>query len=221
LKLGGFTHSPGKINTGSDHFRAFRYVLQEHKRATILETNIKGQKLNRAIIDGETIANSKPLIKELTRPFSQIRQLVPHIKNSVVHIKIGFDPQDGEVPGTTKVAVAYELLDHLGYYMTARLVVNHHRDDPSHKYAHDHDHIHVIASTINYSGYHIHDSYNFAKAEKASRLIETEYTLTPLVARVRREQTINIDKSPIIRPTLELIPHRYEHQEPTQERMGR
>jgi hypothetical protein len=220
-----------KINTGSDHFRAFRYVLQEHKRATILETNIKGEGLNRAIIDREIITNknSKLILQELTYPFSQVKKILPHIKNSMVHIKICFDPQDGEVSRTTKIAVADGLLDCLGYDTTAKVVVNHHRDDPDHSHVHDHDHTHVIASAINYSFIHVRDSHNFSRAKEGSRAMEKKYKLTPFVAKAEREQTFEdaraqVDASPIIKPTFEAIishEHEYEHQEPAQERMGR
>jgi hypothetical protein len=227
-----------RINTGSDHFRVFRYILQEHKRATILETNIKGERLNSAILSRMPAISEdiKPILKELTHSFSQVKRLAPQIKNSMAHIKIGFDPQDGVVPRATKIAAAYHLLDHLGYDRAPRIVVDHHRDDPDHGYIHGFDHLHAVVGTSNYSGRHVHDSHNFTKAKEALREVETEYNLTPFIAKAERDQAfhvektevflvqplqiIQIDASPIIRPTFEVIPY-YEYQEPAPERMGR
>jgi hypothetical protein len=223
-----------KINTGSDHFRVFRYILQEHKRATVLETNVKGEGLNSAILNRQPVTSkdTKLILRELTHSFSQIKQLAPQIRNSMAHIKIGFDPKDGIVPRTTKIAVAYHLLNHLGYDRAPKIVVDHHRDDPDHGHVHGQDHVHVVVATSNYSGRHVHDSHNFTRAKVALRGAEKEYNLTPFVAKAERELRIEIspeiaalnvfqvDLSPIIKPTFEVIPY-YEHQEPAPKRMGR
>lgn len=220
-----------KINTTSDHFRVFRYCLQPTKRATILETNIKGDALDRAIRGNEAITaqNAKELLAELSRPFAQLKRVRPRVEKSVVHIKFGFDPRDGYVSNQTKVDAAYRLMDALGYSNTPRGVVDHHRNDPSHPGTHDHDHTHGFASTINYSFEHVRDSYNFQKAKEALRAIERDFGLTPFLSNIeRRDQDLETDlglaaqanPSPIVYSNFEVIAQ-HEHQPEAREGMGR
>lgn len=200
-----------KISKGGDHAGVFRYVLQPAKQVTLIYSNVNGNHLDRAIRSANPVnsQNFKSILAELNTAFSQLKQLAPRIKQNVVHISIGFNPKDGELPHNIKAAVGFHLLDRLGYSNSPKMVCNHHRNDPGHDRIHDHDHIHLVASTIDYNCRRISDSHDFARARELMRTLEKEYDLTPFLFREERELQQEKETC-IVRPRLEIITPSYD-----------
>jgi hypothetical protein len=218
-----------KVDTCTDHYGAIRYCLQPHKEATIVEANIMGDHIDNAIRSQQPVTGERltALVRELKRPFDQLTKLNTRVQNTIAHIKIGFDPKDGEVPRDIKAEVSYRLIDRLGYGLSAYLTVAHKRDKD-----HKHDHTHLIVSTIGYNGRHVHDSHNYTKAAKALRQAEKDLGLTPFISKIEKELQAET-KEPEVIPTIkssEAVPliyihthnHNHEqHRRKTPERMGR
>jgi hypothetical protein len=194
-----------KISKGGDHVGVFRYVLQPAKQVTVIYSNVNGNHLDRAIRSGDPVnsQNFKSILNELNAPFSKLKQLAPRITQNVVHISVGFDPKDGEVSQEIKSAIGFQLLDRLGYSNCPKIVCNHHRNDPGHDRIHDHDHIHLVASTIDYNCRRISDSHDFARARELMRTLEQEYNLTPFLFREERELQQEKETC-IVRPHVEI-----------------
>jgi hypothetical protein len=162
-----------KIRRGGNFKGVLKYLLSLDKGARILG--------GRAIY--ETVG-------ELSREFEQIAALRPTTQKPVRHFAIAFSPEDGEIDDVTKLDVAERFLalmgnqppeddpdqkGNCGYYNNQYLVVDHARYDPSHPQEHAHDHIHIIANAITFSGERIPDSFDALWAKKACRQIEQEF----------------------------------------------
>ncbi len=157
----------GKITTGSNFDRLFRYLLKDDKEARI--------------IGGDRIL-LEPNATELASQFNWIASTRSTTKKPVKHISIGFAPTDGEVDDSIKVAISEAVVNGLGYTNNQWIAIAHGRNDPGHDWQHDHDHIHIVINAIDFNGERVSDSFDKTRLEKILRALEAEHDLTPVVS---------------------------------------
>ncbi|MGK7892072.1 MAG: relaxase/mobilization nuclease domain-containing protein, partial [Xenococcus sp. (in: cyanobacteria)] len=157
----------GKITTGSNFNRLFRYLLQDDKEAQI--------------ISGDRVF-LEPDAKALANQFNWIASTRPTTKKPVKHFSIGFAPADGRVDAKTKVAISEAIVNRLGYINNQWLAIAHGRNDPGHDWQHDHDHLHIVVNSIDFNGDRISDSFDKTRLEKILRALEREYGLTAVIS---------------------------------------
>ncbi len=157
----------GKITTGSNFDRLFKYLLKDNKEARI--------------IGGDRLL-LEPDARELANQFNWIASTRPTTKKPVKHISIGFAPTDGEVDNSIKVAISEAVVNGLGYTNNQWIAIAHGRNDPKHDWQHHHDHIHIVINAIDFNGERVSDSFDKTRLEKILRTLEVEHNLTPVVS---------------------------------------
>jgi Relaxase/Mobilisation nuclease domain len=185
----------------------FNYLLKSVKQAQIIDSSIFSQSINKAVLTERVVDDvefRKELTKDLNQAFDNVGSLNPRLANNVMHLMIGFDPQDGELSNELKSRVAKDLLERMGFINTYWAVIAHGRDDPGHAWEHNHDHIHIVASRINHDGRTISDSWDYPKTEKILRSLEREYGLQPFIPLFERE---------VIMPEIHWMIHLHEDEE--------
>jgi hypothetical protein len=168
----------------------FSYLLKSSKQAQIIESSMFSPSINEAVLTERVVDDvefRKELTRDLNQSFRNVSSLNPRLNKNVMHLMIGFDPQDGEVSNQLKSRIAKDLLERMGFINTYWAVIAHGREDPEHSWEHNHDHIHIVASRINYNGRTISDSWDYPKTEKILRSLEHEYGLQPFVPLFERE----------------------------------
>jgi Relaxase/Mobilisation nuclease domain len=175
-------------DTGSA--RLVSYLLRPSKESQVIETSLFTPTINK-LIASETVI-SDPVLRstvsdELNQAFTRINDLNPRLKNNMMHLIIGFDPQDGELSPEFKGQIARDIIDQMGFSDTYWVAVNHSRDDSEHDHVHNHDHMHILAARVNTNGKTISDSWDFPKASAVLRNIEQHYEMTPFVPFWERE----------------------------------
>jgi hypothetical protein len=170
----------GKIGGGGGFGGLLGYVLDKEKQPRILSENM---------------ASDTP--RDLAREFRRISNGNPRISKPVKHISVSFAPEDGMVEDWLKEAIALRLLDGLGYKETPYLVVAHDRDDPGHDTIHDHDHIHIITSAVDYDGKRVDPSWEAYRMQSILREAEIDFGLRQVASswEVKRERAsgMNLD----------------------------
>ncbi|PSB56225.1 relaxase/mobilization nuclease domain-containing protein [Chamaesiphon polymorphus] len=114
---------------------------------------------------------------DLAREFRLVANLRPSVTKPVRHFSIAFAPADGRVDDVIKEAVAFRVLDGLGYEDCQFIAIDHDRDDPGHDYAHDHDHIHVVTNAVTVLGEYVTDSFDRYKIQTILRELERDFGL--------------------------------------------
>jgi Relaxase/Mobilisation nuclease domain len=170
--------------------RLVSYLLRPSKDAQVVESSVFTTTINK-LIASETVI-SDPVIRstvadELNQAFTRINDLNPRLKNNMMHLIIGFDPQDGELSPEFKGQIARDIVDQMGFGNTYWVAVNHGRDDSEHGHVHNHDHMHILAARVGINGKTISDSWDFPKASAVLRNIEQHYEMTPFVPFWERE----------------------------------
>ncbi len=170
----------GNIGGGGGFGGLLGYVLDKKKQPRILSENM---------------ASDTPT--DLAREFRRISNGNPRISKPVKHISVSFAPEDGLVEDWLKEAIALRLLNGLGYQETPYLVVAHDRDDPGHDTIHNHDHIHIITSAVDYDGKRIDPSWEAYRMQSILREAEIDFGLRQVASswEVNREkaQGLNLD----------------------------
>ncbi len=157
----------GKITTGSNFDRLFKYLLKDNKQAQILSGD-------RLLLE--------PDATELASQFYWIASTRPTTKKPVKHISIGFAPADGEVDNSIKMAISEAVVNRLGYTNNQWIAIAHGRNDPGHDWQHHHDHIHIVINAIDFNGERVSDHFDKTRLEKLLRALETEHDLTTVVS---------------------------------------
>lgn len=170
--------------------RLVSYLLRSSKDAQVVESSVFTPTINK-LIASETVI-SEPALRatvsdELNQAFTRINELNPRLKNNMMHLIIGFDPNDGELAPEFKGQIARDIVDQLGFGDTYWVAVNHGRDDSEHDHVHNHDHMHILAARVDINGKTISDSWDYPKASVVLRNIEQHYELTPFVPFWERE----------------------------------
>lgn len=108
--------------------------------------------------------------KNYNSAFEDICKLKPGIKNKGYHISINL-PHNENLPENKFIDLAQDYIKGMGYENCPYLIYKHADKD--------HSHIHIIISSINYSGEKINDSFYKLRSQKLSRELENKYNLTP------------------------------------------
>ena len=125
----------GNITKGGDFGGLFEYLLHPDKDAVIIAGNV----------GAETPGG-------LEAEFLTFSNLNQRVKKVVTHISIGFAPLDGVVNPQLQARIAERIISEMGYGNSQYLVVAHGRNDPGHDEPHNHDHIHMVANSVDLDG---------------------------------------------------------------------
>lgn len=149
-----------KISKGNGFRGVMDYLLDPDKRPHIISS---------------CVFSSTP--DNLAREFRLVANLRPAVTKPVRHYSISFAPEDGQVDDFTKEAIAFRILDGLGYEECQFIAINHHRDDPGHDYAHEHDHMHIVTNAVTVKGKYVTDSFDRFKIQTILRVAERDFGL--------------------------------------------
>jgi hypothetical protein len=179
-----------RIFKNTSSARLVSYLLRPTKEAQIIESSVFTSTINESIASEAVI--SDPAIRstvsaELNQAFMRINNLNPRLENNMMHLIIGFDPQDGELSAEFKGQIATDIMDQMGFGETYWVAVSHGRDDPEHDHVHNHDHMHILAARVGMNGKTISDSWDFPRVGTVLRNIEQRYEMTPFVPFWERE----------------------------------
>lgn len=152
--------------------------------------NDQGYVLDTSIIH-DTVVN-------MTREFNMVRQLRPRLGKAVYHVSLSL-PQGDNLSDKEFTALADDYLKGMGFdsnqYITYR-----HTDT-------QHEHIHIIANRVKYSGEVVSDSKDYKRSEQLVRRLEAKYGLSTLespelkrkavITQQEIEKAIRTGKAPI------------------------
>jgi Relaxase/Mobilisation nuclease domain len=172
----------GTISKGTGFGGLFEYLLDVAKKPRIISS---------------CVLNCDPT--KLAREFRAVSNLRPTVRKPVRHFSISFAPEDGVVDDVVKEAIAFQVLDGLGYSDCQFIAIDHHRDDPGHDEIHDHDHMHVVTNAVTVHGRYIHDSYDQFKIQTILRKAEKYFELREIKSswEVKKEKATTIVESDI------------------------
>jgi Relaxase/Mobilisation nuclease domain len=172
----------GTISKGTGFGGLFEYLLDVAKKPRIISS---------------CVLNSDPT--KLAREFRAVSNLRPTVRKPVRHFSISFAPEDGVVDDVVKEAIAFQVLDGLGYSDCQFIAIDHHRDDPGHDEIHDHDHMHIVTNAVTVHGRYIHDSYDQFKIQTILRKAEKYFELREIKSswEVKKEKATTIVESDI------------------------
>jgi len=140
-----------KLTKGRGFRGALQYDLNEEK-GRILDTNMAGR---------------NP--KELAAEFGTIRQLRPTLGKAVLHVSIAAAPGE-HLTDEQWASIGQRYLQGMGFTEN-QYVITRHTDT-------EHEHIHILANRITYSGEVVSDSQDYRRQESLMRDIERDYGLT-------------------------------------------
>jgi hypothetical protein len=181
----------GNIGSGNGFGGLLAYVLDRTKQPRIISENM---------------ANHAPV--DLACEFRAISNGNPRISKPAKHISVSFAPEDGEVDDLIKEAVAFRLLDGLGYKKSPYIVVGHDRDDPGHDEVHNHDHIHIVTSAVDYHGKRVNPAWEAYRMQSILREAEKDFGLRQIASswEVKREKakaaSLNADITRLVTDSL-------------------
>jgi Relaxase/Mobilisation nuclease domain len=145
------------------------------------------------IISG-CVVNHDP--SKLAREFRAVSNLRPNVRKPVRHFSIAFAPEDGVVDNVIKEAIAFQVLDGLGYADCQFIAIDHHRADPGHDEIHDHDHMHIVTNAVTVHGKYVRDSYDRFKIQTILRKAEKYFELREIKSswEVKQEKAEAVDR---------------------------
>jgi Relaxase/Mobilisation nuclease domain len=169
----------GKIVKGSGFGGVFQYLLNPEKRFEILT-------------DACQCLSNTP--SALALEFQAVANRAPSTSLVARHYAIGFAPEDGEISSEIQAEIANRVMKEMGYGNAQYFAVAHHRDDPGHDKAHEHDHLHVVANAIDLNGNRVNDSWDYHHMERCLRGIERDYNLRQLECSWEKSKSVSIDR---------------------------
>ncbi|PSB59565.1 relaxase/mobilization nuclease domain-containing protein [Chamaesiphon polymorphus] len=169
----------GKISKGNGFGGVLGYLLDPDKRPRIISSCLESKTQSDMAIEFRRVSN---LNRRVSKP--------------VRHFSIAFAPEDKQVDDVIKEAIALRVLEALGYKECQYIAIDHHRDDPGHDEAHDHDHLHIVANGVDVFGKHVHPQWDMYKIQNALRKVEAEFGLRQIEsswdvkrAKIRQQET--------------------------------
>jgi len=110
--------------------------------------------------------------REMAIEFGLTQSLRPNLKNVVFNASLNLAPgENASNEDFLKMAEVY--LQEMGFTNNQHVIFRH--------YDRDHNHIHLIISRITMDGQVVSDKNDYARSEKAMRLIEKQFGLTPVI----------------------------------------
>lgn len=162
-----------KIIKGKDFYGVLAYNDKkvEEGRGHVIDTNIA---------DASTV--------EKTRMFNMVRVLRPNLRKAVLHVSLNLPYQD-QLSDKKFAQLGNDYLKGMGFDDN-QFIIYRHSDQ-------DHQHIHIIANRVQYSGKVVDDSRDLFRSKKLVRKLEEKYGLVQL------EETTKQKKSQITQKELE------------------
>jgi hypothetical protein len=151
-----------KTSHGSDFKGLLDYLLKAEKQAEIISPFMVGD---------------NP--EDLAREFEEVAAFRPSTRLPVRHISLSFAPGD-VVDKFDRASIVDRVMSEMGYQDCQYIAISHHRDDPGHDEAHDHDHIHIVANAVSMLGERVSDSHERYRIQPILREIEKEFSLKQL-----------------------------------------
>lgn len=143
-----------KITKGNDFRGAINYIMDDKKRAILIDFEGVRVKDKNSIISSFNLQNS----------------LNPEIPNSVYHISLNFSTKDKSVLNGEKMAqIAREYMKEMGFVNTQYIIVRH--------FDREHPHIHLCINRIDNEGKAISDRYDRNRSVKACKLLTEKHSL--------------------------------------------
>jgi Relaxase/Mobilisation nuclease domain len=169
----------GKITKGNGFYGVMSYLLDKEKNPEIIGGCIVGEKAD-----------------DIAREFRQVANLRPGIEKPVRHFSISFAPEDGHVDRLIKEAIAYRILDGLGYENCQFMAIGHDRAQKNHDKVHNHDHMHIVANAVTLEGKHVRDSFDAYKTQEVLRKVEKEFGLHQIKSswEVKNEKGMGVNR---------------------------
>lgn len=159
----------GKITIGKSFGHCIAYCLDDKKRKKSDSDFIMK---NRATVLKmyNCLGNKKQLISQ----FNEVKQLNPKLSKPVMHITLSLAPGES-LPQNNLIAIAESCAEHFGFENNQYLAVAH-KDT-------DHQHIHIVANRIGFSGKtNVSDSNCYKKVAAFCRKMEKKYELQTVLS---------------------------------------
>ena len=145
-----------KIFTGHSFAGAVKYVVEDERRAVVLETM------------GVTPNDWR----KMTEDFINQASFNPDKTKACFHAILSFSPQD-KVDDKIMGQIAMNYLVEMGF-ANSQIAIVKHTDK-------DHQHVHLIANLVDNDGKSIKDSFMGLKGKKIAQRLTKEYRLTPAI----------------------------------------
>ncbi|WP_075603801.1 relaxase/mobilization nuclease domain-containing protein [Saccharicrinis aurantiacus] len=147
-----------KIVMGSDAYGCCKYLLQDEKRATVIDSN--------------GVRNYD--YKLMAADFNTNRELLPELNKHVVHAILSF-PHEEQPSNLDMVKYGRQYLNELGLDSSPYCFV-HHNDKK-------HSHFHIVSSLVDLQGNKVNDSWIGLRGKKAAQKVTLENNLIPAVGK--------------------------------------
>lgn len=153
---------------GKDFYGVLAYNERkvEQGMAYVLDTNISY---------GKTV--------DMTQEFNIVRQLRPRLGKAVYHVSLNLPYQD-KLSAKQFTSLGMDYLKGMGFDDN-QYIIYRHRDQ-------EHEHIHIIANRVKFSGELVSDSKDYERSERLVRRLESKYGLSQLEdIKLTRKATIS------------------------------
>lgn len=191
-----------KIIKGKDFYGVLAYNDQKvgQGSAHIIDANIGL---------GSTIEN--------TNTFNTVRALRPNLGKAVLHVSLNLPYQD-KLSDKEFAKMGHDYLTGMGFDDNQYIIYRHHDQK--------HQHIHIIANRVEYSGKVVSDAKDLFRSKKILRKLEVDYKLTQLdgtivkkespISQQEIEKALRTGNAPIRYILLEKVKHAIDKSENTQ-----
>tara|TARA_R110000868_G_scaffold410177_1_gene697456 strand:+ start:213 stop:1235 length:1023 start_codon:yes stop_codon:yes gene_type:complete len=191
-----------KIIKGKDFYGVLAYNDQKvgQGSAHIIDANIGL---------GSTIQN--------TNTFNTVRALRPNLGKAVLHVSLNLPYQD-KLSDKEFAKLGHDYLKEMGFDDNQYIIYRHHDQK--------HQHIHIIANRVGYSGKVVSDAKDLFRSKKILRKLEVDYKLTQLdgtivkkespISQQEIEKALRTGNAPIRYILLEKVKHAIHRSEDTQ-----
>lgn len=137
----------------------------------------KKVKTGKAYVLDSNIEMGKPV--DMTKEFNVVRQLRPNLGKAVYHVSLNLPPGD-QLSDKDFSSLADDYLNGMGFEDNQYLIYMHTDQE--------HQHLHIIANRVMFSGDVVTDSGDYKRSQKLVRELERKYRLTVLSDSLFREK---------------------------------
>lgn len=135
----------------------------------LLAYNQKKVELGQAVVLDANIDLGSAV--EMSKEFNLVRQLRPRLGKAVYHVSLNLPP-DEKMNDKNFVSMGLDYLKGMGFDDNQYIIYRH--DDQSHQ------HIHIVANRVKFSGDLVSDSKDYERSERLVRTLEQKYGLSLL-----------------------------------------
>lgn len=141
---------------GKDFYGVLAYNEKkvEQGEGHVLDTNIS---------HGKTV--------DMTQEFNMVRQLRPRLGKAVYHVSLNL-PYEDKLDDDKFVTLGTDYLKGMGFDDNQYIIYRHSDQE--------HEHIHIIANRVKFSGKVVNDSRDYERSERLVRKLEIKYGLSQL-----------------------------------------